>query len=217
MTPLVAVIQARMESRRFPGKALADLAGQPLIVHVLQRVQLCRGITDIVAALPETPPNDALAAVLDPLVPVVRGPLDDVASRLLLACDLTRAETLLRVTGDCPLWLPRVAERAIALYAALRRTWPAITYLLDARYPGRDVELFHVPALRARVHDCYHGEDQHVLGCPAALEHVGPLMRDEPSLRLPARAGAPWLAVDTPADLDRVRHHLGAHREELLP
>jgi len=39
MTDVLIVIPARMASTRLPGKPLADIAGQPMIVHVLRRAQ----------------------------------------------------------------------------------------------------------------------------------------------------------------------------------
>ena len=34
---VTAVIQARMQSKRLPGKAMLDLAGSPLLAHVIDR------------------------------------------------------------------------------------------------------------------------------------------------------------------------------------
>jgi 3-deoxy-manno-octulosonate cytidylyltransferase (CMP-KDO synthetase) len=39
MTQVLIIIPARMASTRLPGKPLADIAGQPMIVHVLRRAQ----------------------------------------------------------------------------------------------------------------------------------------------------------------------------------
>ena len=37
----VAVIQARVGSTRLPGKVMLDLAGRPVLEHVIRRVQAC--------------------------------------------------------------------------------------------------------------------------------------------------------------------------------
>ncbi|MGB6543399.1 MAG: NTP transferase domain-containing protein, partial [Xanthobacteraceae bacterium] len=39
MNDVLIVIPARIASTRLPGKPLADIAGQPMIVHVLRRAQ----------------------------------------------------------------------------------------------------------------------------------------------------------------------------------
>jgi 3-deoxy-manno-octulosonate cytidylyltransferase (CMP-KDO synthetase) len=49
MPHTVVLIPARMAATRLPGKPLADIAGRPMIVHVLQRAQEAR-IGDVVVA-----------------------------------------------------------------------------------------------------------------------------------------------------------------------
>jgi len=46
----VAAIPARMESTRFPGKPLALLAGEPMIVHVVRRALSARRVDEVVVA-----------------------------------------------------------------------------------------------------------------------------------------------------------------------
>jgi 3-deoxy-manno-octulosonate cytidylyltransferase (CMP-KDO synthetase) len=46
----VAIIPARFDSSRFPGKALADLCGKPMIVHVYERVRQARGLDAVIVA-----------------------------------------------------------------------------------------------------------------------------------------------------------------------
>src|SRR5262249_59912353 len=42
MADVLVLIPARMASTRLPGKPLLDLAGEPMIVHVLRRAQAAR-------------------------------------------------------------------------------------------------------------------------------------------------------------------------------
>ncbi len=46
----MAAIPARMESTRFPGKPLALLAGEPMIVHVVRRASSARRVDQVVVA-----------------------------------------------------------------------------------------------------------------------------------------------------------------------
>ncbi len=46
----VAIIPARFQSSRFPGKPLADKTGQPLIQHVVEQVRQAAAITRIIVA-----------------------------------------------------------------------------------------------------------------------------------------------------------------------
>jgi 3-deoxy-manno-octulosonate cytidylyltransferase (CMP-KDO synthetase) len=49
MSDTIILIPARMASNRLPGKPLADIAGQPMIVHVLKRAQAAK-IGEVVVA-----------------------------------------------------------------------------------------------------------------------------------------------------------------------
>ena len=78
------VVSARMASSRRPGKALADLAGRPLLEVLLERMRTVGGVSGVALATSVRPENDALAAVAEPLgVPVFRGDEDDVLRRHL--------------------------------------------------------------------------------------------------------------------------------------
>ncbi|MEO6054901.1 MAG: 3-deoxy-manno-octulosonate cytidylyltransferase [Chthoniobacterales bacterium] len=46
----IAIIPARMESSRFPGKPLATICGIPMILHVWKRVSLSKSLTDVYVA-----------------------------------------------------------------------------------------------------------------------------------------------------------------------
>ena len=49
MADVLILIPARMAATRLPGKPLADIAGEPMIVHVLRRAQAA-GIGPVVVA-----------------------------------------------------------------------------------------------------------------------------------------------------------------------
>lgn len=56
----IILIPARMASSRFPGKPLADIAGQPMIVHVLHRAQAAKIGEAVVAT-----DSEAIAAAVE--------------------------------------------------------------------------------------------------------------------------------------------------------
>ena len=51
---VVAIIQARMNSTRLPGKAMLPLAGLPVLAHVIARTRRIEGINAICVAIPES-------------------------------------------------------------------------------------------------------------------------------------------------------------------
>ena len=46
----VAILPARLESSRLPRKALADICGIPMIVHVYKRCMLAKKLDDVYVA-----------------------------------------------------------------------------------------------------------------------------------------------------------------------
>ena len=47
---IIAVIPARMESSRFPGKPMADILGMPMIGHCYKRSAMCKDISETYVA-----------------------------------------------------------------------------------------------------------------------------------------------------------------------
>ncbi len=62
MPDAIAVIPARYESSRFPGKPLAAQTGKPLIQHVVEQVRRARTVTRIIVATDDRRIADAVAA-----------------------------------------------------------------------------------------------------------------------------------------------------------
>ena len=103
MKKVIAVIQARTGSTRFPGKVLRLLAGKPLIEHIIIRLQQVAEIDQIVLAIPDLKSENILASIAEKLrIHLVRGSEDDVLARFIQAGDYLKAENLLRICGDSP-------------------------------------------------------------------------------------------------------------------
>lgn len=113
------VVTARMASARCPGKALAPLAGRPLIAVLLERMRGARGTDGLVFATSTNPENDALAAVAAGMgVRVFRGDEDDVLRRHVECAHAVGATHVVRVTGDNPLTDVETLERLVAQHLA---------------------------------------------------------------------------------------------------
>src|SRR6476660_5444669 len=101
------VIQARISSGRLPGKALADVAGKPLLRRLYDRMRTCRRADEVVVATSDRPADDVIArACADWAAPVHRGPEQDLTTRLLGAARSIDVSAIVRVTGDNPLTDP---------------------------------------------------------------------------------------------------------------
>ncbi len=196
---IAGVVQARMGSSRLPGKALRPLGGRPMLVHVLERLRAARRIETVVLATTDRPGDEPLRSLAAQAgVAVVAGPEHDVLSRYLLAAQATRADVLVRVTGDCPLLDPPTVDAAVDAFLAP----PPVDYLrvgAPSGFPlGLDVEVFSAEALRRA---------DPLSVDPAWREHVTQALR-RPPFRARALPAPPdlwhpeWrLCVDEAADL----------------
>jgi len=149
---VLGVIQARMSSRRFPGKVLAPLAGRPVIQHVLDRVARVIPRGNVVVATSVDPSDDPLARFVESIgYAVHRGPLDDTVARLQGALRAHPARWFFRVCGDSPLVDPALLERFIGLATD---ELDLVTNVHPRSFPaGRSVELVrarHFLALDSR-------------------------------------------------------------------
>src|SRR5690349_4629850 len=93
-----AVLQARFDSTRLPGKALLPVADVPLVVLAARRIM--QRDMDLVVA---TSTQDADLAIVRACgaadIPVFRGPLENVYERFIGAtADLDDADVIVRLT-----------------------------------------------------------------------------------------------------------------------
>lgn len=151
MKKIGCVIQARTGSTRLPNKVLLPIAGKPMLLRVLDRVLESKLVEEIVVAT-TTNPNDNRVAELvrsyNPKVTVFRGSEEDVLDRYYQAAKESRIDTIVRVTGDCPLMDPDVIDKTIEEFLADPSLDFASTVMGKHTYPrGVDVEVISFPAL----------------------------------------------------------------------
>ncbi len=112
-----AIIQARMSSSRLPGKVLTNLAGKPMLWHVVNRTALAREVDQVVVATSIRAEDDAIAEFCKYRgIYCFRGSLEDVLDRYYRCAQEIRADNILRVTADCPLLDADVLDRLIRFF-----------------------------------------------------------------------------------------------------
>jgi len=116
-----ALVPVRLASERLPGKALAPIAGRPMIAHLLDRLAASRHLTpEHVVVCTTTEASD------DPLVPVVegagarifRGSCDDIIDRFHRAVERFGFDAVIQADGDDPCtdtsYMDRCMDRLLA-------------------------------------------------------------------------------------------------------
>lgn len=141
---VVAIVPARLASKRFPRKVLADHTGRPLVQHVVDRVLSSGVIERVVVAADHTEIRDALArfgtevVLTDPEHPNGTSRLAEAAELLGLGDD----DIVVNVQGDEPEMEPTAVASVVE---ALRRS----------EHPMATVGV--------RIEDCREAENPHVV------------------------------------------------------
>ena len=198
----VCIVQARMTSKRLPGKSMMHIQGYPLIEHVLTRCMTIVGIDQVVLAVPDTMESDPLEVPAERHgIAVFRGPEENVLKRYALAARRYRADVILRITGDCPLICPVIASNV--LKPVLDGEVDYCSNIHPRTYEkGLDCEAFTRWALVVADRDATTKQ---------AREHVTPYIVGNKTFRrrtitssIERDTTTNW-SVDTREDLDRVR------------
>jgi len=195
---VTAIIQARMNSTRLPGKAMLELAGRPLLYHVFERILSTPGVDRVVLATCNGNENEKIMRLAESLaVPVFIGSEDNVLERFYLAAEKFGGDYIMRVTGDNPFTDPGFAARTIE---TARATEADLCYLSNLPL-GTGAGIIKKSALES----AYRYSDK-----PHHFEHVSPYIREHPELfRIEIREidlynpfGSLRLTVDTPEDYE---------------
>lgn len=191
MPRIIASIEARMGSSRFPGKVLAEVHGRPALTRLLHRLRRSRMLDGIVLATTEAPADDALDAwARAEGVGVYRGSEQDVLKRVVEAHRMMRSDIVVEVTGDCILLDPEIIDWGIM--TLLENDCDVVTNVRKPSFPpGMDVQVFRLrdleevertdldPAVREHVslHFYEHPERYRIIHLFAPERWRGPDLR----------------------------------------
>jgi len=168
---VVASVEARMGSSRLPGKMLADVAGRPALLVLIERLRRATTLDGLVVATTELADDDRLARMVEGAgVPCFRGSEDDVLRRVVGAHRMMGTDIVLEVTGDCTLIDPEVIDLGVETFLA--NDVDVVANVVKPSFPmGVDVQVFRFAALaevEASVRD------------PAVREHVSLFFYENP-------------------------------------
>jgi spore coat polysaccharide biosynthesis protein SpsF len=148
MNPKVlAIIQARMSSRRLPGKVLLELNGEPTILRIVKRLEKASTVDEVIVATSLDQSDNKLFEFLNSKgIKCFRGDLEDVLSRFVGVMTNSDAEVIIRITADCPLVMPKLVDQMVRSFLL-----SDLDYLSNTIIPtfpdGLDVEVFTKKAL----------------------------------------------------------------------
>ena len=161
---IILIIQARMGSTRLPNKVMLDLAGEPLLGRILERVKHTRLINKIVVAIPTNKQDDVIVSLAQKYnVECFRGSENDLVDWYFQASKKFKADLIVRFPADNPIPEPLEFDRLIKYHLQSDNDFLSnICNFMGNGYPdGIGAEIFSYHSLEyiwENVHDPYHRE-----------------------------------------------------------
>lgn len=207
---ILAIVQARMGSSRLPGKVILDIAGKPMLWHVVNRVRHARLVDQIAVATSEKPSDDPIESFcIHERIDCFRGSENDVLDRYYQVAKQFEANVVVRITADCPLLDPEIIDKVVQVFEI--GDYDYVSNTLDPSYPdGLDTEVFRLEVLEKAWREAR---------LPSEREHVTPYIWKNPTLfslgsvRNDSNLSNLRWTVDEPQDVDfvrRVYNYLGS-------
>ena len=157
------IIQARMNSSRFPGKVMKNIDGIPLIGILIERLKKLN--VPIILATSINSENDKLIRYVESLhVQTYRGSEQNVLERYYLAAKKYNAKTIVRLTGDNPLIDGQVLHEMLERYWKEGNLRSYLSTSITKSFPlGMSIEIFGFDLLKeAYSNATLAGELEHV-------------------------------------------------------
>ena len=152
---IVAIVQARLTSSRFPSKIIQKIGNYSLIQLINKRLRLSKHLDEIVFSIPNNKKNKKLETYLiEHNLKYFKGSENDVLDRYLKTAQKTKADIIVRVTSDCPLVDPKMLDKMLKIFKKIN-----VDYLTNIRDPlnkndkfyypdGFDLEIFYTKCLK---------------------------------------------------------------------
>lgn len=155
-----AIIQARMSSRRLPGKVLRKIEGKPLLQYLLERLEHCNHLDEILVATSVDESDTPICDLCRELgIPAFRGSLEDVAGRFLDVLNSCPLDGFVRLSADSPLLDQRLVDEGVILFE--KGDYDLVTNVHPRTYPsGESVEVVRSATFRSTYPRMVSEEDR---------------------------------------------------------
>lgn len=141
---VVASLQVRTSSSRFPDKVLKKICNKPMLLLMLERLSDCKLLDEIIIATTNNKKDDRIIELAKVAgYKVFRGSEIDCLDRHYQAVKETNAKFICKITSDCPLIDPKVVDKVIRYFLKNKNKFDYVSNVHPATYPnGLDVEIF---------------------------------------------------------------------------
>ncbi len=167
-----AIIQARMNSSRLPGKVLMPILGEPMLGIIIKRIKKTHSINKIIIATSVNSIDDKIVNYLkkEKDILIYRGDELNVLDRFYRAALANSLSFILRVTADNPFFDWLTADELITKIKNKKYDYMANNIKPSFPY-GIDLEVMTIEALTRAYKNAKIQHD---------FEHVTPYIRNNP-------------------------------------
>ena len=113
---IVGIIPARIGSKRFPKKILADIDGKPMVVHVAERAMQSKLLEKVILAIDSNEAKQVLSDFDLEIVMTSKDHLSGTDRVTEVVKGLDSAELIINIQGDEPLLEPKVIDGLIKIF-----------------------------------------------------------------------------------------------------
>lgn len=167
---IIAIIQARMESTRLPGKVLIDLCGKSVLEHIVTRARKSKYINEVVVATSTNNADDAIEEFTKANnIQYYRGSQENVLERFYKCAKQYNPDIIVRLTGDNTLIDYQIIDEGIEYFIEKKNS--DYIYYREGLPVGVAVEIFRFSALERAFMEADDSE---------CLEHVTPYIYRNP-------------------------------------
>jgi len=155
MRKVIGVITARMASTRLPGKVLKKMAGKSVFAHHVERMMSVSGLDGVFLATSKDPLNKELIEEAERLgCGCYTGAEQDIVDRHIRLCEREKADAVIRVTCDSPIFDVESASRFVEEFRGEPRDYICVSNMTMIQ--GTLSELISYDAL-VETHKHYRG------------------------------------------------------------
>lgn len=193
-----------MGSARLPGKVLKKVSSMPMLWYMFDRLKYSQEVDKIILATSTSSKDDQLVSFAEEYqIPCFRGSEEDVLGRYYGAAIYFEGETIVRLTGDCPLIDPQVTDQVILTHLSSNADYTSNTILRT--FPrGLDTEVFSFETLKKTYKEGKKNyEREHVT--PYIYQHPDKFHLESVVAEKKLRRSDLRITVDTEKDLKLIR------------
>jgi len=202
---VIAIVQARTDSKRLPSKVLMKINNKPILTYIIESLRFSKLVDKIIVATTQLPEDDKIETLCKNLnVECFRGSDVDVLNRFYNCAKSFNGDLIVRLTGDNPLIDPTIIDELIKICKESQCDYA--TNVLHPTYPYGFSSCEVIPFRILK-------KLNKIATDPMSREHVTIHIRKNPNLYTIKEIEAPknlerpnWrLTIDYPEDMELMK------------